>query len=229
MAFVRLFDRDPVHYRTGRMFRRLGSAMVRVNPAWTLEISGELVANPRKPYVVVANHQSFADIPLISCLPWEMKWLAKQELFGIPILGWLLKLAGDIPVDRQNRKNAALALLRARWYLQHKCPVIFFPEGTRSPDGEVKEFHQGAFHLAVREGLEILPLAIDGSRNCLPKNSWLFGEPSHVRLAVLPPVTTRNREPDDLAREIREMISGQIKSWRDAERTTSRPVAASGI
>ena len=82
---IRLFDRDPVRYRTGRWFRRLGIAMTKVNPSWQLEIGGYTVENPRRPYVVVSNHLSIADIPLISHLPWEMKWSERKSCFASPL------------------------------------------------------------------------------------------------------------------------------------------------
>jgi 1-acyl-sn-glycerol-3-phosphate acyltransferase len=137
LAAIRVFDRDPVHYRTGRWFRRLGVAMTQVNPLWRLTVSGTTVTDPRRPYVVVSNHQSQADIPLISHLPWEMKWIGKAELFRLPIVGWMMKLAGDIPVDRSDRRSGTRMLLAAAGYLRRKCSVIFFPEGTRSLDGRV--------------------------------------------------------------------------------------------
>jgi len=220
LALIRVLDRDPVRYRTGRWFRRLGAAMVRVNPAWRLHVSGEMVPDPRRPYVVVCNHQSHADIPLISCLPWEMKWLAKTELFRLPVIGWMLRLAGDIPVDRQDRRRAAQALIRARWYLQNRCSVMFFPEGTRSPDAHVHEFKDGAFHIAIQEQVPVLPLAIDGSFDCLPKHSWIFGKPSDVRLEVLPPVETTGMTKGDvqtLNAQVRGAIISRVAAWRKCE------------
>lgn len=150
LALIKLFDRDPVRYRTGRWFRRLGVSMTKVNPAWRLHISGETISDPRHPYIVVSNHQSHADPPLISHLPWEMKWLAKIELFKMPLVGWLLKLAGDIPVHRGDRRQGIQVLLAAGNYLDQKCSVFFFPEGTRTPDGRVHRFNEGAFRLAIK-------------------------------------------------------------------------------
>ncbi|HKI43787.1 MAG TPA: 1-acyl-sn-glycerol-3-phosphate acyltransferase, partial [Balneolales bacterium] len=89
LAVLRLLDRDPVHYRTGRWFRRLGKSMTKINPFWKLDISGYKLEHPRRALVIVCNHQSMADIPLISNLPWEMKWLAKKELFKVPVVGWM--------------------------------------------------------------------------------------------------------------------------------------------
>ena len=218
LAIVRVFDRDPVRYRTGRWFRRLGVAITRANPAWRLHISGEIISNPRRPYVVVCNHQSYADIPLISNLPWEMKWLAKAELFKLPVVGWMLNMAGDIPVDRQNRRQGVAVLASANNYLKQKCSVMFFPEGTRSPDGMVHTFNEGAFRLAIKAGVPILPLAIEGSRECLPKHGWKFGEPGDIDLRILPPVETNGMSADstsELAERVRQVIIRQIAEWRN--------------
>lgn len=217
LGVIRLFDRDPVHYRTGRWFRRLGVAMTKVNPLWRLHVSGETIANPRRPYVVVSNHQSYADIPLISHLPWEMKWLAKIELFRLPIVGWMLKLAGDIPVDRGDRRQGVMVLSTAANYLRQKCSVMFFPEGTRSPDGKVHRFNEGAFRLAIKAQVPILPLAVEGSRDCLPKHGWQFGPPGDILLKVLPPIETAGLTAEDtraLCERVRQVIIRQIAEWR---------------
>jgi 1-acyl-sn-glycerol-3-phosphate acyltransferase len=217
LSAIKLFDRDPVRYRTGRWFRRLGVAMTKVNPSWRLHISGETITNPRKPYVVVSNHQSHADIPLISHLPWEMKWLAKIELFKLPLIGWLLKLAGDIPVNRQDRRQGVVVLQTAANYLRQRCSVMFFPEGTRSPDGKVHRFNEGGFRLAIKEGIAVLPLVVEGSRDCLPKHGWQFGPPGDIQLKVLPPIETTGMEAKDtsaLCENVRQMIIRQIAEWR---------------
>ncbi len=217
MALSRLFERDPVRYRTGYLFRRLGRALTQVNPSWRLHISGETVENPRRPYVVVSNHQSLADIPLISNLPWEMKWMGKVELFKIPVIGWMMRLAGDVSVDRQSPRSGAQALIRAQRYLEQRCSVMIFPEGTRTLDGRVRPFTDGAFHLAIRAKVPILPMVIEGSRNCIPKHSWKFGEPSDIRLKILHPIDTFSLSLSDVpvCRErVRQAIMQQIAEWR---------------
>jgi 1-acyl-sn-glycerol-3-phosphate acyltransferase len=217
MALSRLFDTDPVVYRTGYLFRRLGKALTFVNPAWKLHISGETVTDPRRPYVVVCNHQSLADIPLISNLPWEMKWMGKEELFKLPIIGWMMKLSGDIPVNRTSARSGVVAFAKARQYLEQKCSVMMFPEGTRTLDGRVRQFNDGAFHLAIRSKVPILPMVIEGSRDCIPKNSWKFGKPSDILLKILPSIETSSLTTRDVAavREtVRLAIMKQIAEWR---------------
>jgi len=220
LALIRIFDRDPVRYRTGRWFRRLGVAMTKTNRAWRIHIGGEQVADPRFPYVVVSNHQSLADIPIISHLPWEMKWIGKKELFRIPFVGWMMRMAGDIPLDRADRRSGARMLLAANRYLQQKCSVMFFPEGTRSPDGRLWRFNEGAFHLAIKAGVPVLPLAIEGSRDCLPKKNWKFGPPLDITLHVLPPVPTEGLSVSEaplLCERVRTMILEKLATWRCVE------------
>ncbi|MBN1397838.1 MAG: 1-acyl-sn-glycerol-3-phosphate acyltransferase [Bacteroidetes bacterium] len=217
LAFSRLFDRDPALYRTGFLFRKLGKVLTKINPFWKLHISGEIISNPRNPYVVICNHQSLADIPLISNLPWEMKWIAKEELFKIPVIGWMMSLSGDIPVDRKNPRSGAMALIKAQRVLEQKCSVMIFPEGTRTLDGRVRQFTDGAFHLAVKAKVPILPLVIEGSHDCIPKNSWKFGKPSDIFLKVLDPVDTSSMTVKDvpaLRDSIRLNIIKQIAEWR---------------
>lgn len=216
LAVIRVSDRDPARYRTGRWLRRLGRAMTKVNPAWHTEITGETIDDPRRPYVVVSNHLSSADIPIISCLPWEMKWVAKAELFKVPVVGWLLRLAGDIPVDRKNKTSRARVLVTAKQYLQDRCSVMFFPEGTRSRDGRVYGFTDGAFRLAIKAQVSILPLALDGTQEALPKNSWTFGG-ARVKLKVLPPISTAGLSAADtsmLREQVRGVIIAQLALWR---------------
>jgi 1-acyl-sn-glycerol-3-phosphate acyltransferase len=217
LALVRIFDRDPVRYTTGRWFRRLGVAMTTVNPSWKIHRDGHAVADPRNPYVVVSNHQSMADIPIVSHLPWEMKWIGKVELFRIPVIGWMMRMAGDIPLDRSDRRSGTRMLLTARRFLQQKCSVMIFPEGTRSADGRVGRFNDGAFHLAIKAGVPVLPVVVEGSSNCLPKKTWKFGPPLQIRLRVLPPVETAGMTTGDaekLRDTVRTMILRQVAEWR---------------
>jgi 1-acyl-sn-glycerol-3-phosphate acyltransferase len=219
LGTIRLFDRDPVSYRTGKWFRRLGVAMTVVNPAWKLTLSGAM-SPERKPYVVVSNHQSMADIPLISHVPWEMKWVGKVELFRLPLMGWMMRLAQDIPVDRSDRRSGARMMLRVLKTLENNCAVIFFPEGTRSPDGRIGKFNDGAFQLAIKARVPVLPLAIEGSGRCLPKKSWKFGPPATIRLHALEPVPTEGLTAEDapaLRDRVRGLIARQIAEWRGVD------------
>ncbi len=217
LAVRRLFDGDPAHYQTGKLFRKLGKTISKINPNWKITISGLTDINDRQPYVVVCNHLSQADIPLISNLPWEMKWVAKKKLFDIPIVGWMMRLAGDIPVQRHTADLKNSTFTKARHYLNNNCSVFFFPEGTRSRKGQLRRFTKGAFELAVNENVSVLPLVIDGTQNTLPKKNWKFGVAKHIKLKVLTPISTEQYSTEDVAAltaEVREKIAGQLAQWR---------------
>jgi len=233
MAITRLFDRDPAHYRTGRLFRWWGSLVTYLNPAWHLSISGERPEDPRRPFVVVSNHQSFGDIPAACRLPWEMKWIVKKELFDAPVFGWLMRLAGDIAVDRKSAESRAAVFPKAKNYLDKRCSVMFFPEGTRSRDGRVRRFAKGPFRLAAEAGVDVLPLAIEGTRGTLPKGGWRFDTDCDIRLKVLGAVSPQGRDPDALHAEVRSKIVEQVAEWRgvaphlvDAQAPAPQPEAS---
>src|SRR3954467_607882 len=199
---------DPGRYITGYVFRRIGPAMATLNPFWRFRYSGKIPENPRRPYVVVSNHESFADILLISYLPWEMKWLSKAELFRIPVMGWMMRLAGDIPVKRGFGPSAAEAMERCRQVLDRRVSVMIFPEGTRSRTRELLPFKDGAFRLAIEAGVPILPLAVSGTGTALPKHGWRFGR-SAAEVRVLEPIETTGLTLDDvpaLKLRVREVI-----------------------
>lgn len=210
MALLRLvtapFDREA--YAVGYLFRRIGPVMATLNPLWRFRYEGVLPADPRRPYVVVSNHESFADILLISHLPWEMKWLSKAELFRVPVLGWMMRLAGDVPVKRGFGPSAVEAMAQCREVLARRVSVMIFPEGTRSTTANMLPFKDGAFRLAVDAGVPILPLALHGTRSALPKHDWRFNH-SRAAVRVLEPVETAGLGPADvpgLRERVRETI-----------------------
>lgn len=206
--------RDPGRYALGRWFRRAAVASVKVNPLWRFQTSGVRIEDPRRPYVAVSNHESFADIFLISHLPWEMKWLSKAEIFRIPLMGWMMRMAGDIAVKRDDRRSRALAFRGLRDRLEKGVSVIVLPEGTRSPDGEMLPFHDGAFRLAVDMGLPILPMAVAGTRGAMPKGSLRFNR-ARAEVRVLAPIETTGLTAADVP-ALRDGIRQQILETRDA-------------
>jgi 1-acyl-sn-glycerol-3-phosphate acyltransferase len=205
--------RDPGRYLVGRWFRRAGMLVVRVNPLWNFRTTGTRIADPRRPYVAVANHESFADIFLISCLPWEMKWLSKEAIFKIPLMGWLMRMAGDIAVRRGEARSRADALEECRDRLSKGVSVMIMPEGTRSATGELQPFRDGAFRLAVEMGCPILPIAVAGTRDAIPKGSWMFNRARAVA-HVLPPVDTTGLTIADVP-ALRDRVRAMISEARD--------------
>jgi 1-acyl-sn-glycerol-3-phosphate acyltransferase len=210
VAVVRLVTApfDPGRYAAGLLFRKLAVVHQRLNPMWRFRVSGDMPPDPRRPYVVVANHESFVDILLISHLPFEMKWLSKQQFFRIPAVGWMMRLAGDVPLVRGERDSAIAALASCRDRLDKKVSVMIFPEGTRSKTGELGAFKDGAFRLAIEAGVPILPLAVHGARTALRKHDWRFGLAT-AEVRVLEPVGTDRLTIDDVG-DLRDRVRSRI-------------------
>ncbi len=141
--------------------------------------------------VIVANHESFADIlVLLSCLPMQVRFLAKRSVFRVPVLGWSIRAAGFIPVDRGDRRRSAATVEAALARLQGGRSVVIFPEETRTRTGDLLPFKKGAALLALRSGLPLLPVGIAGTRRVLPRESLLpTSGPVAVVIGELIPVT----------------------------------------
>lgn len=195
---------DPLYRIPGRFFRLMAVATARLNPLWDFGYLGTPVP-PTRPTVVISNHVSNADAFLISHLPWEMKWLGKASLFRVPFLGWMMWLANDVPVERGEKSSAASALLGCAQRVRKGMPVMIFPEGTRSKDGQLGPFKDGAFRLALETGADILPLAVAGTRDALPKHSWRFGR-SRARVKVGAPIAAAGKTLEQLKAESREAV-----------------------
>jgi 1-acyl-sn-glycerol-3-phosphate acyltransferase len=215
VAIVRLvtmpFDKGA--YSAGYLFRKLAVVHERVTPLWKFRTSGTLPADMRRPYVVVSNHESFVDILLISHLPTEMKWMSKIEILRIPLVGWMMRLARDIPLERGDAASTAKALDASRERLATKVSVMIFPEGTRSKTGELRPFKTGAFRLAIEAQVPVLPLAVYGTRDALRKHDWRLGY-AEAEVRVLEPISTDGLTMDDVS-ALSEQVRGVIVAARD--------------
>jgi 1-acyl-sn-glycerol-3-phosphate acyltransferase len=190
------FDRD--RYWAGRTFRIVGASTVWFNPLWSFRTDGLRIRDPRRPYVAVSNHESYADIFLISHLPWEMKWLGKEQLFKIPFLGWMMWLSGDIPLKRGRKDSIVTAMSACGDRLKRKVSVMIFPEGTRSIDGSLLPFKDGAFRLAIENNVPILPIVVAGTRRAMAKHTFQF-QKTRAICRVLEPIETTGLTLADLA------------------------------
>lgn len=218
LSLIAVFDAGQLRLRTGRWLRRLARVLARIYGR-PIQIDGLENIRPGQTYVIVSNHQSLADIPVVSQLRIDAKWIAKAELFRIPGVGWMFQMARDIPVDRSDRRQAGHALLQAARFLRQHCSVVFFPEGTRSQDGEVLPFIEGPFQLAIREQIPVLPLVVDGTRDVLPRSSWIFGNAPHIHLQVLEPVSVdgwQKQQSGLLRDEVRQRVVNALDQLRAA-------------
>ncbi len=181
-------------------------------PIWNLQVRGQGHIRRDKRYVIIANHQSLLDILAVAAVfPLNFKFLAKKELFYVPVMGWAMALAGYIPVNRSSHESGKRAIFKIAKYLRNGASVLLFPEGTRSPDGKIHAFKMGAFKLAREAGCEILPVVIDGTAHTMPKKSLILKHKSTFIVSVGKPVSLANlddRSLEDVKEQIRhEMMS----------------------
>lgn len=221
LVTVRHGGRDPGRRIRGRWMRRFGRFTSRLTPLWRFSVEGEPPADVRqRAYMVVSNHESTSDPFLLSWLPFDMRFVAKQSIFRLPLIGWLMKLSGDIPLERGNRESVARMREECLRTLAAGVPLMMFPEGTRSPDGALGPFKDGAFELAIQAQVPVLPVVVSGTRACRPKGSLWFGQ-ARARVRLLPPVPTAGLTREDVPR-LREEVRAHIARAADALRSTTR-------
>ncbi len=162
--------------------------LARSNPLWRVTISGRENMVKNKPYLIAINHSSYYDIPLVNSLPLNMRWVAKHELLRTPLLGIMLALKGDVMVKRGDPESAKNMVINTLSFLRNGVCVSIFPEGTRSKDGKVAEFKEGAFLVAKKARVAILPMVVKGTYETsgLPK-AGLFSR-SEFHLEILPEI-----------------------------------------
>jgi len=171
-------------------------------------IGGENVL-VRSPQIFMANHASDFDILIVLAhIPGQFRWIAKKELFRIPLFGKAMRNAGYIEIDRQHHERAMRSIDEAAEKIKEGKSVMTFPEGTRSPDGKIQAFKQGMFHLAIKSGVPIVPISIIGASEIMPKRS-LRVNPGTITMVIDKPIdvtgyTIETRET--LIRKVREVI-----------------------
>ena len=184
-------------------------AVTALNPYWDVKVEGLDNIDHKKTYVAVSNHQSLADIVLMYKTRMQFKWVAKDSLFKVPILGWNMLLAKHIRLQRGDFSSIKKVYREAGEWLRRGVSVVFFPEGTRSDNHEIGEFQNGAFKLAIKERVPILPIMIEGTKDAIPKGSWRFTTRVNCTIKVLAPIDTSDFMPNDFAR-LRELARTQL-------------------
>lgn len=198
----------------GKIFKNCSSVCLRT---CGVSCSTEGLENitPGETYVVVANHQSIADIPIIGAnLPINMRVLAKKELFAIPVFGQAMWLYDFIAIDRKNRRSAVRSLEIAEKKMRH-CSYLVFPEGTRSKTGHVGKFKSGALILA-ENGCKILPVAIIGADKILRAGEFDIHS-GEIKVKIFPPTRAGEEETrQELAERLQKLISDYVESQNSA-------------
>lgn len=221
-----LYPFDPVRKGIHPIISLWAKVILMICPLMNVCVEGAEHLNPNQTYILVSNHQSIADILVALHLHQSFKFIAKKELFMIPILGWSMTLAGYIPLVRGNNQSGKQAVLKAKSFIKRGVSVLFFPEGTRSPDSEIHSFKMGAFKLAVEMNVPVVPIVIDGTYNLVPKGRRLFSRNVSVKLKILKPRKLESKDHLAIERMFAdtryEMIEAlnQIRSQKEIELTS---------
>ncbi len=214
LLIILLWPFGPYNKLTNKLARAWAKSIL-FSAGTKVEVEGLDKVDVTKQYIFVSNHQSHFDVlSAFSILPMTVRYIAKKELFIIPIFGWAMTAAGIIKVDRSNREKAIKSIEKAIDTIKKGVSIILFPEGTRSPDGEIHKFKKGAFVMAVKGQISVIPLSISGARYILKKHSLKL-KPGKVKIVISDPIDSskynyENRE--QFANDAREIIINNFDS-----------------
>lgn len=180
----------------------------------TLDVRGRAHMGDGEAFIVMSNHQSLYDIPvLFQALPGRVRMVAKSELFKIPIWSRAMRCAGFVEVDRKQRNKAIASLRAAQRTLEQGTSIWIAPEGTRSPSGALLPFKKGGFHMALTTGARILPVTIDGTRDVLTARAFQVKTGCSVRVTVCEPIdpkTYGRKRSEELMLAVRQAIAQHL-------------------
>ena len=208
---VGLFDKEK--YYTGKLIK-MWARWVIWSTGIQYEIDGLDNLNLDKQYIFMSNHESALDIVLgVAAIPSNLVFLAKKELFRVPVFGWAMEAAGMIKIDRQNPENARKSVSEAVETLMHSSfSTLIYPEGTRSNGEELLPFKKGGFILAIRTQLPVVPITILGAGNVLPKGTLAIKK-SHIKMIIDNPIPTLEmdiNDKDQLLQDCRNIINQNL-------------------
>ena len=207
-----LFDRSG---RKGHRIARRWAKIALLATGVKVRMGGLEQIGGKGPYIFMSNHQGGYDIfALHGHLPFDFKWLAKKELFSIPFFGWTLKAAGYISIDRKGSRDTVRAMNEAAKKIRDGMSVVIFPEGSRSPDGSIQPFKKGGFTLAIKSKVPIVPVAVVGSREIMPKGR-ITVNPGKITIRIGPTIETKELSLQDwksLMGKVAESISKDFQS-----------------
>lgn len=192
-----------------------GSLYTLAHPLWKVTVTGMEHLSVEAPAVIIANHQSFADILVLFRLPLHYKWVSKAENFRVPLIGWNMGLNRYIRIERGSIRGNLKMMRDCEVALRDGNSLLIFPEGTRSTDGRMRPFKEGAFELAIRMRRPILPILITGTGEALPKRGIMLRGRHQMQVRILPPImpdTYRGKTAEQLAKEAFVMMSTSLST-----------------
>lgn len=186
-------------------------------PIWKIKVEGRDKLISGETYVIISNHQSILDILLMNSLRLQYKWISKIENMKVPFLGWYLRMADYLTVDRGNPDSKEKMMEAAYKCLRKGISIMIFPEGTRSVNGEIGFFRRGAFQLAISAKAPLLPVLIDGTGGILPKHGLIFGGFHRITIRIFDPVLPDSfgaDNCDELASKLHGMMAEELAQLR---------------
>jgi 1-acyl-sn-glycerol-3-phosphate acyltransferase len=184
-----------------------------------VEIEGLEHVDRRRPQIFVANHSGLHDIlSLAAHLPIQFRWIAKKQLFNVPFMGWHMRRSGYIPIDRENPREAARSIVAAAGTIAGGVSAIAFPEGTRSRTGELGPFHSGAFALALRAGVPLVPVTIDGSSRVIVPRTLEVNPGTVIRIRIDSPIDLASYSRGEKRRLMEDVHSIMGRNLADLRR-----------
>ncbi|MCP5496711.1 MAG: 1-acyl-sn-glycerol-3-phosphate acyltransferase [Leptospiraceae bacterium] len=196
-----------------------------LNPLWRVTINGRERIYSKRTYIIVSNHQSLVDILVLFRLFVHYKWVSKIEIFKVPLIGWNMVLNRYIKLNRGSTASNREMMLACEKTLEAGSSILMFPEGTRSPDGEIRSFKKGAFELALKTKKSILPIAIEGSSKALPKKGFILKGKHQIRVQVLDEIPYQNfanDSVDTLTEKVHLIIKDEIERIRNEYRISNQ-------
>lgn len=200
----------------GGLFDRSGRRLHWFSSAWSklimktifspVTVTGLVNIDTSKPHVYAVNHGSALDIPVLYAnLPFQFRIAFKKELLSYPVVGWQLKRSGQVCIDQQNPSHSVSSIRAALKGLKAGLPLVIFPEGGRTPDGEIKPFLSGAFFLAIKAQVDVVPVALVGTYELLPMNTYhIKSRPLEMRVGK--PISTTGLKARNL-----QALSAQVQ------------------
>lgn len=189
-----------------------------INPFWKVRLKNVRRIDPEKKYVLISNHQSIIDIALLLQLRVNFKWVSKIELAGVPFVGWVIWLNDHILVRRGDKQSVVRMAEACKKALQGSTSVFMFPEGTRTGNGELQPFKEGAFILARDNAVPILPVVLDGASRALPGKGFWFRVRQTFTVSVLDEIPKQqilNVEIPDIINFTRELMMRELEVIRN--------------
>lgn len=202
-----------------------GSVYIWINPLWRVRITGKEHIEKGRACIMVSNHQSILDILLLYGLFTHFKFLSKSENFRIPVIGWLMRLNRYPEIIRGNPRSKQELFTRVRDLLSEGSPVLVFPEGTRHPGGALGPFREGAFRMALENGVPIQPMVLEGTGRAVPRKGFILPGRTRIRLRVLeviPNSVFTGQTPGEVAALVRSRMEGAYRELQDEVKRSTK-------